>query len=117
MAAKTKVIWIPGYQPFIMGGNVNTPWGCRVKVGPLVELAKGIAIREAIFDNGQKIVVEERTGGVCADSIKEAKRDLKTAPPAETRKSIQEQVLWLASNPPKIIEQAEWLKIRAAASE
>jgi hypothetical protein len=112
---KTKVIWIPGYQPFIMGGNVNTPWGCRVNVGPLIKLAKGVGIREARFDTGETLAVEERTGGVCADSIKEAKRDLKSAPFTESRKTIDEQASWLASNPPKIIEQAEWLKIRAAA--
>jgi hypothetical protein len=83
------IIWTRGYQPFIMGGNVNAPLGTTIEVGELYDLGQGYqGYLVANPKTGTAYVVEAQTGAIIGPDLETVRQDVKEGDP----KVMAEQV-------------------------
>lgn len=71
-----KLIWTQAYNPFIMGGDVNAPMGCRIEVGEAVDAGKGFKVHVVRAPRGRTYVIEATTGGIIGNDLGAVQKDI-----------------------------------------
>jgi len=83
------IIWTEGYQPFIMGGDVNAPLGVEVEAGEPIDLGQDIRVHEIKFPDDQIAIVEATTGAIVGSDLQTVKADLSQADPVVVQQQLQ----------------------------
>jgi hypothetical protein len=76
------IVWKKSYRPFILGGDVNAMLGVEVQVGEKFDLGggyEGYLIANPF--TGETRVAEATTGAIVADTLEQAREDVKTGDP------------------------------------
>ena len=84
--SKIRTIWTHCYQPFMMGGNVNSP--IATKIGYIEEKAvgKGFYAFSFLTAKGEIRIAESITGAIVGNSFDEVRKDIK-----ESKKKVMLQ--------------------------
>ena len=82
-------VWTSHYSPFMMGGDVHTPWMTEVDATDSFPIGKGYTARLIVSPKGKVYVVEDGTGGIVGTSLEQVKEDIASA----SKKDIEEQLI------------------------
>ena len=87
------IIWTRNYRPFIMGGDCNVPMSTSIPTeqmtGPFEEGGYELYTVTSPLD-GDRYIVEGRTGGIVGSSLEEVCADIKAANP----EFMSAQITW-----------------------
>lgn len=85
------LIWTEGYQPFIVGGDVNAPLGVEVSLegGESIDIGQGIRVYEVKFPDGRTAIVEATTGAIVGSDLQTVKDDLSQADSVVVQRQLQ----------------------------
>jgi hypothetical protein len=73
---KTLRIWVPGYNPWVMGGHVHYTLATDVECDGPFEVGKGLCAYTAKAPNGTEFVVDSVSLGVVGDSLEAVRKDV-----------------------------------------
>jgi hypothetical protein len=75
---KTLRIWVPGYNPWGMGGHVHYTLAADIECEGPFELGKGLVAYTAKAPNGTEFVVDSVSLGIVGASLESAREDVET---------------------------------------
>jgi hypothetical protein len=81
-------IWIKGYRPFILGGDVHAPFMTDWPMNGPFDGGRGIELYTGTSPGGKDFVCEGETGGVVGRTLDEVRRDILDADPDVLTKQL-----------------------------
>lgn len=86
---KTRTIWTMLYNPFVMGGDVNTPIATEIGYQEEKDIGKGLKAFSFYTPKGVLRIAESATGAIVGDSFESVKADIKSSSIRIIRKQIK----------------------------
>lgn len=83
-----RAIWTEGYRPFVMGGSVYYPIGCKVECEGPHEIGLGYRAWVATAPNGRTFVAESMTGAIVGPTLEQVREDIRTGDPAIMKQQV-----------------------------
>ena len=107
-----RLVWTIGYNPWVMGGNVNAPVGARIPaLGPFL-IGRGLKAYLVLSPSGIIHVAEGDTGAFIGMTLQEVREDVRTGDPEVMKHQIDKA--WKDSKRVKVLEPREfWSWFRA----
>jgi len=105
-------IWTEAYQPFIIGGDCNTPIICDIPVAGPFDLGSGYQGYLAVSPSGKTFVAESITGAIVGPTIDEVRKDIEEA----DKTVMEEQIAFAKKRVSKAVEVTQdrfWQMLRA----
>ncbi len=85
-----RTIWTIGHRPFVFGGSVHYPMGCKVQCTGPHQLGKGFSGYLATAPNGKTFVAEATTGAIVGGTLEQVRADIDVAKVSVMKKQVAE---------------------------